>query len=216
MMYRKNYLVHHGILGQKWGKKNGPPYPLGVSDHSASEKKAGWRKSLDKKSDSSDSSTRKGLTDKQKKVLKNVAIGTGVTVGALLLAYGGYKLYQYNKNAGIKSACDVGATIIDDVLNKQTIDDETTFDSVLRNVNPQHYDDNCKESTYAACQRIVGYDENAVAGARTMDGSIHDFVESKIDGGGDKYVNEIGADSSTDIIEFASRFLENVKMAIVA
>lgn len=40
------YLMHHGILGQKWGKKNGPPYPLGASDHSASEKKAGWRKSL--------------------------------------------------------------------------------------------------------------------------------------------------------------------------
>lgn len=31
----------------KWGKKNGPPYPLDASDHSASEKKAGWRKSLD-------------------------------------------------------------------------------------------------------------------------------------------------------------------------
>ena len=39
-------LYHHGILGQKWGHKNGPPYPLGASDHSASEKKAGWRKSL--------------------------------------------------------------------------------------------------------------------------------------------------------------------------
>ena len=39
-------LYHHGILGQRWGKKNGPPYPLGASDHSASEKKAGWRKSL--------------------------------------------------------------------------------------------------------------------------------------------------------------------------
>lgn len=42
------YLAHHGILGQKWGKRNGPPYPLGASDHSASEKKAGWQKSLDK------------------------------------------------------------------------------------------------------------------------------------------------------------------------
>lgn len=41
-----NDLQHHGILGQKWGRKNGPPYPLGASDHSASEKKAGWRKSI--------------------------------------------------------------------------------------------------------------------------------------------------------------------------
>lgn len=41
------YLKHHGILGMKWGKKNGPPYPIGVSAHSQSEKKAGWRKSLD-------------------------------------------------------------------------------------------------------------------------------------------------------------------------
>jgi len=40
------YLMHHGIFGQRWGKRNGPPYPLGASDHSASEKKAGWRKSL--------------------------------------------------------------------------------------------------------------------------------------------------------------------------
>ena len=43
-----DYLAHHGVLGQKWGRKNGPPYPLGASDHSAAEKKAGWEKSLDK------------------------------------------------------------------------------------------------------------------------------------------------------------------------
>lgn len=45
--YYSDELYHHGILGQRWGKKNGPPYPLSAKDHSASEKKAGWRKSLD-------------------------------------------------------------------------------------------------------------------------------------------------------------------------
>ncbi len=41
-------MYHHGILGQKHGVRNGPPYPLDAEDHSAAEKKAGWRKSLDK------------------------------------------------------------------------------------------------------------------------------------------------------------------------
>ena len=40
-------LEHHGILGQKWGRQMGPPYPLDASDHSAAEKKAGWRDSLE-------------------------------------------------------------------------------------------------------------------------------------------------------------------------
>ena len=39
-------LCHHGILGQRWGRRTGPPYPLDAGDHSASEKKAGWKKSL--------------------------------------------------------------------------------------------------------------------------------------------------------------------------
>lgn len=41
-----DYIAHHGILGMKWGKQNGPPYPLGSGDHSKSEKSAGWKKSL--------------------------------------------------------------------------------------------------------------------------------------------------------------------------
>lgn len=44
-------LAHHGILGQKWGHQNGPPYPLDAKDHSSSEQKAGWRASLKAKSE---------------------------------------------------------------------------------------------------------------------------------------------------------------------
>lgn len=38
MAYRKE-LQHHGILGQKWGKQNGPPYPLNPANRSSAEKK---------------------------------------------------------------------------------------------------------------------------------------------------------------------------------
>lgn len=100
--FESNYLAHHGILGMKWGNRNGPPYPLGSEDHSAREKKDGYRKSLGKgrneelydrkPSKSSKSSTDKKkefhLTDNQKKAIK---IGAAVAATALV-AYGGYKL----------------------------------------------------------------------------------------------------------------------------
>ena len=40
------YIQHHGIRGQQWGVKNGPPYPLGGGDYSPSEKKEKYKKRL--------------------------------------------------------------------------------------------------------------------------------------------------------------------------
>lgn len=95
-----NELYHHGILGMHWGKKNGPPYPLDAGDHSASERKAGWQKSLDKK----DSSKSSGNHDAAKKVLK--AVGTAAAVAGI--AYVGYKVYQNANLSDVTNLIDAG------------------------------------------------------------------------------------------------------------
>lgn len=61
-------LYHHGIKGQKWGIRNGPPYPL------------------------KDNEDKFRLTDKQKKYIK---IGLAVA-GASLTIYGAYKISNGN------------------------------------------------------------------------------------------------------------------------
>lgn len=38
-MTYEDYLQHWGILGMKWGQRNGPPYPLGSSQMNSSEKR---------------------------------------------------------------------------------------------------------------------------------------------------------------------------------
>lgn len=35
-----DFLMHHGIKGQKWGVENGPPYPLNRKDYSPAEQRA--------------------------------------------------------------------------------------------------------------------------------------------------------------------------------
>lgn len=109
-------MYHHGIFGQRWGVRNGPPYPLDDEDHSARERKAGWKASLNngretssKKEKTVNTSTNKkrksvsfkqahqmdkdskdsykkneknkGLTDEQRKQIRNVVLASAATIG---------------------------------------------------------------------------------------------------------------------------------------
>ena len=66
-------LYHHGILGMKWGHREGPPYPLDASDHSAAEKKAGWKKSLDGGSGSMSARDKKKLAKYKAKNMEKLS-----------------------------------------------------------------------------------------------------------------------------------------------
>lgn len=47
--YIRHELYHHGILGQKWGVQNGPPYPLKGEQYSHEEKREAYKRRKDSK-----------------------------------------------------------------------------------------------------------------------------------------------------------------------
>lgn len=100
-----NELCHHGVKGQSWGKRNGPPYPL--YRKSAYYKKTGKRPpgyTGDKKGESDSGGTNKsgkigGLSnetnDERRSALKRKILkGAGIAVGAAALAGAGYLAYR--------------------------------------------------------------------------------------------------------------------------
>ena len=107
-MIVNNELYHHGILGQKWGKKNGPPYPLGASDHSDSEKKAGWRKSLSSESKTS----KKKSSHKQEQMSNKSSTKSKNSVQKTLKKFGNRRVNYTDKEPDIINKKDDAKSLL--------------------------------------------------------------------------------------------------------
>jgi len=176
LYYRSDILAHHGILGQHWGKRNGPPYPLNAQSHSNSEKKAGWKKSLDKSSiktyDRVDSSQefsyeKKRLTKKQKAAI----IGASAVVAGLAI-FGGYQFYKNGRLDFLKrkgeealagSLGDIGHMLPEKASLVKSISEKLS--DTLKNTNPNRgdrsYINNCSSCGIAAFLRSKGFNVTA-------------------------------------------------------
>lgn len=199
------FLAHHGILGQKWGKRNGPPYPLDESDKSSREKRLAreGKKSYNKKKEGS-GGERKGLTDKQKRAIK---IGAAAAVTAIA-AIGIYELNKHGKLDGLK---DLGKSKVDELLGKKgnrnvegftedadfrkqsvkRLTSETgsqsfqngfrklarpeTAAEAVKNVNPSGSGTNCRACSIASILRMRGMDVEALGSVQG--GQLRDAVE---------------------------------------
>lgn len=176
---RSDELFHHGIKDQKWGHMNGPPYPLGASDHSVSEKKAGWRSSLKKSSqtDSNQNHQRKGLSDKQKRALKigAAAVGVALVAGGTAYAIKSGKfdnvLSKGNLIAPKKLPGDAGS-----VSNLKKSFNDLSIGEKVQAINPLHIQNNCKECSLAfAKSEISG--KIVQAKEKSVVGNLFDFAK---------------------------------------
>lgn len=85
-----DYLEHHGIEGQKWGHRNGPPYPLDYNDHSSSEKKKNPKSKLDNYDGGTGGKKPSKIKEFAKKHKKALIAG-----GTIAATVGGIAAYRY-------------------------------------------------------------------------------------------------------------------------
>ena len=165
-------LSHYGIKGQKWGEKNGPPYPLGASDHSSTEKKAkqeNKKKSTAVKENNSSlilsqPETKKRLSTKQK-----ILIGGAIAL-SFVAAFEAYhfidsgeaiKLAQKGKMFSKTRMTNYVPWKFEESL-ASNMDSDEILEKVVKPINPGFPESghtmNCKRCTFAYELRRRGYD----------------------------------------------------------
>ncbi len=184
-----NDLTHHGIKGQKWGQRNGPPYPLGASDHSSAEKKAGtkgWSKEAKqenkktaakennsseqittktKKNESVNTNAKKGLSTKQKVLIGATALVAAYAAYAFVNSGGATRLIQKGKMFVETGKTDGIPWKYNDKLASRSMDADEIFKNVVDPINPgfpkKGSVSNCMRCSFAYELRRRGYDVEA-------------------------------------------------------
>lgn len=149
-------LEHHGILGQKWGKRHGPPYPLDPEDRSAAEKKAAKSKNL-------------RLTDGQKR-----AIAIGATAAATALGiYGAYKLGTLDSLPRVHPTLEGSLPDTDfKKTTKPVTEKMKRAEEVARKISPRDNRENCFSNALAICYALAGYEVGSTNGSSDNIGAL--------------------------------------------
>lgn len=134
------HLQHHGIKGQKWGVRNGPPYPLDQKNKSRIERVMGNNKKIGDISSKPDGRAKKGLTDKQKKALAII----GGTVLAGVAAYGVYTYVKANPEA-FRNGKRAADTIINDHKDEPVEHTSKDLQDLLKKMLDEQYENTLKD-----------------------------------------------------------------------
>lgn len=157
-------LSHHGIKGQKWGKRNGPPYPLDASDKSASEKRLSANNKINKVS--KNNSSKAGWNDLDSNVQDTI-----IQLASLTLATATFSLYNRAIVKVNKKKCDKKLEDLYDNRDIEKLEDipklkkKMSTEENMKKVNPDYpkygATTNCMLCTTAMAMREKGYDVQA-------------------------------------------------------
>lgn len=81
--------------------------------------------------------------------------------------------YYEVSNGKVKQMTNLGKAVAENLIANEHKSPAPT------SVNPVGYKNNCKDVAEASVKRLLGVDENAIAGPKTVSGNLHDFVEQR-------------------------------------
>lgn len=163
----EDYLAHHGILGMHWGIRRFQNEDGSLT--SAGRMQYCYDENRKHSPHESDNVKKSGLSEKQKK-----AIAAGAAVAAtVLVAYGGYKLYQSGKldsliTAGKNTVKGIDPALLDESKNNAIKRVSESVSDTVKSVNPSRSSSNCYNCVVGTLSRLLGYD--VVAKGDTQNG----------------------------------------------